>query len=46
MYYCLSVPGGWQTLRKLTDEPVGPVFRRIQDLWAWQKDNLYKSVDN
>jgi hypothetical protein len=38
--FCLSVPGGWQTMLSLTGEPIGPVFNKIQDLWAWQRDNL------
>jgi hypothetical protein len=43
MYYCLSVEGGWQTIMSMTDEPMGPVFKRIEDLWRWQRINLYKN---
>ena len=43
MYFCLSVAGGWQTINALTDEPIGPVFNRIEDLWQWQRINLYKN---
>ena len=46
MYHCLSVVGGWQTVNSQSNEPVGPVFNRIQDLWAWQRANLYAGVDN
>ena len=46
MYHCLSVVGGWQTVNSQSNEPVGPVFNSIQDLWAWQRANLYAGVDN
>ncbi len=38
---CVNVPGGWQTAFKGTDIFFGPVFNKIQDLWAWQRDNVY-----
>lgn len=38
---CLNVPGGWQTVIKGTEITLGPVFNRIQDLWNWQRDNIY-----
>ena len=41
MYSCLSVVGGWQTVETETGVTVGPAFHRIQDLWAWQRANLY-----
>lgn len=41
MYCCLSVVGGWQTCHSATGELIGPAFNRIQDLWAWQRANLY-----
>ena len=48
-YQCLSVPGGWQTIQVTSvessldqQELVGPVFRKITDLWEWQRDNLYQ----
>ncbi len=45
---CASVPGGWQTAIKGTEVTFGPVFNRIQELWAWQKNNIYagQPVDN
>ena len=36
---CLSVAGGWQSHDANTGLTFGPVFNKIQDLWAWQKDN-------
>ena len=42
---CLSVAGGWQTAFTDTDVTFGPVFNRVQDLWAWQKTNLYKDAE-
>ena len=45
---CLNVPGGWQTCIKHTQVSFGPVFNRIQDLWVWQKNNIFavqKTVD-
>ena len=44
MYCCLSVLGGWQTAIKDTDQILGPVFNKIQDLWNWQKENLYSTT--
>ena len=38
---CISVVGGWQTAFKDTNIMFGPVFNKIQDLWAWQRANLY-----
>ena len=41
---CISVPGGWQTLVYTTDGgefPFGPVYNRVNDLWDWQRANLY-----
>ncbi len=38
---CASVAGGWQTAIKNTEVTFGPVFNRIQDLWAWQRANVY-----
>ena len=38
---CLSVAGGWQSAYKDTNETFGPVFRKINDLWHWQRDNLF-----
>jgi hypothetical protein len=35
--FCMSVEDGWQSCYGLTGETFGPTFRRIQDLWAWQK---------
>jgi hypothetical protein len=45
-YFCLSVAGGWQTMLSLTGEPIGPVFNKIQDLWAWQRNNLITLQEN
>ncbi len=42
MYSCLSVVGGWQTQVRATGELIGPVFRRVSELWMWQRANLYK----
>ena len=42
MYNCLSVVAGWQTQITATGELIGPAFQRIQDLWAWQRRNLYQ----
>lgn len=39
---CLSVLGGWQTHFVGTEVTFGPVFNRVQDLWDWQKANLYQ----
>ncbi len=38
---CLSVVGGWQTAFEGSEVTFGPVFNKIQDLWAWQSENLY-----
>lgn len=38
---CVSTVGGWQSAFKDTDITFGPSFHKIQDLWAWQRDNLY-----
>lgn len=43
-FCCLSVPGGWQTGLELPNgntEVFGPTFNKVNDLWAWQKANLY-----
>ena len=39
---CKSVVAGWQTCVEGTDITFGPAFQKIQDLWAWQRANLYK----
>ncbi len=39
---CASVPGGWQTAIKGTEVTFGPVFNRIQDLWNWQRANIFQ----
>ena len=39
---CTSVAGGWQTAIKDTEVTFGPVFNRIQDLWAWQRANIFQ----
>jgi hypothetical protein len=44
MYTCISVPGGWQTQSKSNGRLLGPVFNRIQELWQWQRNNLYKGA--
>ena len=44
---CANVPGGWQT-EVLTPDGVwlfGPVYNRVQDLWAWQRANLLDAVE-
>lgn len=38
---CKNVPGGWQTAIKQTEVTFGPVFNKITDLWAWQRENIY-----
>ena len=43
---CSNVPGGWQTCIKNTQVHFGPVFNRIQDLWMWQKNNIYAVQQN
>lgn len=42
-FCCTSVAGGWQTGFVHTELTFGPVFNNIQDLWAWQKANLYEA---
>ena len=38
---CTSVAGGWQTEITATGYKFGPVFNRIQDLWNWQRENVF-----
>lgn len=38
---CVSVIGGWQTENE-DGELFGPIFNKVTDLWAWQKQNLIK----
>jgi hypothetical protein len=38
---CVSTVSGWQTAFKDTNITFGPSFHKIQDLWVWQRDNLY-----
>lgn len=38
---CANVPGGWQTEIKATGYKFGPVFNRIQELWVWQRENVF-----
>ena len=43
-FSCVSVPGGWQTEITTKDSSqclIGPVYNRVTDLWAWQRENLY-----
>ena len=45
---CVSVAGGWQSAIKNTQVRFGPVYNRIQDLWVWQRNNIFdaqKMVD-
>jgi hypothetical protein len=37
----VSVVGGWQSAIKNTPYVFGPIFRHVQDLWAWQRANIY-----
>ena len=37
---CLSVAGGWQSNDSDSGLSFGPVFNKVNDLWAWQKENL------
>lgn len=37
---CLSVVGGWQSHDKDSGLSFGPAFHKIDELWAWQKENL------
>lgn len=46
MYSCKSVMAGWQTCVSSTGELIGPVFRKVTDLWLWQRDTLYTAVDS
>ncbi len=39
-YTSRSVPGGWQTEDEATGRLIGPVFNKVNDLWAWQRANL------
>lgn len=36
---CVSVAGGWQSHDEISGLNFGPVFNRVNDLWAWQKEN-------
>ena len=38
---CVSTVGGWQTAFKDTNITFGPSFHKIQDLWDWQRENIY-----
>ncbi len=38
---CVSVPGGWVTQVLKTGYTFGPVFNDIQDLWKWQRENVF-----
>ena len=38
---CISVVGGWQSAIKGSDVTFGPAFHKIQDLWSWQRENIY-----
>lgn len=37
---CASVVGGWQSFDEDSGLLFGPAFNRVNDLWAWQKENL------
>lgn len=44
---CANVPGGWQTVVYTADGnkyPLGPVYNKVTDLWAWQRANLFDVV--
>jgi hypothetical protein len=41
MYSCKSVVSGWKTCIHETGETFGPSFNKIQDLWNWQRENIY-----
>ena len=46
-FCCVNVPGGWQTGLELPNgntEVLGPTFNKVNDLWAWQKANLYQEL--
>lgn len=38
---CVSTVSGWQTAFKDTNVTFGPSFHKIQDLWDWQRENIY-----
>jgi hypothetical protein len=38
---CVSTVSGWQTAFKDTNITFGPSFHKIQDLWDWQRENIY-----
>lgn len=40
-FSCANVPGGWQTEIKASGYRFGPVFNRVQELWAWQRKFIY-----
>ena len=42
---CMSVVGGWQTCVVETGYLFGPVFNKVNELWDWQKSNLFAPVD-
>jgi len=42
---CKNVAGGWQTCVVETGYQFGPVFNKITDLWAWQRENLFGIVE-
>lgn len=37
----VSVIAGWQTGIKGTAVLFGPIFNNIDDLWRWQRDNIF-----
>lgn len=43
-FICVSVLGGWQSAVSVNNEntPFGPIFNKMTDLWAWQRENLPK----
>lgn len=41
---CVSVCGGWQSGFSQTEITFGPIFNKVQDLWNWQRANLYQKV--
>jgi hypothetical protein len=41
---CLSVINGWQTGIKHTDIKFGPSFNNLNDLFKWQKNNIYSPI--
>ena len=43
---CVSVLGGWQTVVAQTEIHFGPVFNRLEDLWDWQRENLFQPQEN